>query len=95
MPEADPLDPMPDVMPPSGDGRPRFLLTTRVADEDPVDGAHALLNATWPHEPSDDEIADHEEGAIEAFRRSFGRDPARVGTAVLPYLHSVDGAGDD
>lgn len=65
------------------------LVIARACDTDP-DGPNAEARAGHVEEPSPEVLADYTLNIADMFKQAFGREPARVAVAVLPWVGELD-----
>jgi hypothetical protein len=70
------------------------LVIARACDADP-EGAFAQAKLGHTTEPTEHGITEIRKGITDMFRASFGREPQRVGVAVLPWVGDLDEDEDE
>jgi hypothetical protein len=65
------------------------LVIARACDTDP-DGPNAEARVGHIEEPSPETLADYTLHVAAMFKQAFGREPARVAVAVLPWVAELD-----
>jgi hypothetical protein len=65
------------------------LVIARACDTDP-DGPNAEARIGHVEEPSPEVLADYTLHVADMFKQAFGREPARVAVAVLPWSAAED-----
>lgn len=70
------------------------LVIARACDADP-EGANAQARLGHTSEPTEHGLTEIRANVVELFRRGFGREPERVGVAVLPWVGELDDDDDD
>lgn len=77
----------------SRDEKPRFLVICRAVAKS-SGGANAEARLGVVAEPTAEDIATWRQGIADVFRNGFGREPKRVGVAVLPWVDEIDDPED-
>jgi hypothetical protein len=65
------------------------LVIARACDTNP-DGPNAEARIGHAEEPSPEMLADYTLNIADMFKQAFGREPARVAVAVLPWVGELD-----
>lgn len=66
------------------------IVICRAADADP-EGPNAQAKISLTKPPDSEVLESFRAGIIDLYRRTVGRDPERVGVAVLPWVGELDG----
>jgi len=74
--------------------KPRFLVICRAAAKS-TGGANAEARLGFVREPDEEALGEFRRGIADMFRSSFGREPARIGVAVLPWVDEIDDPEDE
>jgi len=67
----------------------KTLLIVRACDADPA-GSHIETRAEFDHPPNGSELQNIKRSTRALFHESFGREPARFGIALLPFIVEKD-----
>jgi hypothetical protein len=67
----------------------KTLLIVRACDADP-EGSHVETRVEFDHAPSGEEVGRLKRATRASFREVYGREPARFGIALLPFVAEID-----